>query len=82
MHVVMATLVSAGDLANRPKLNLKPRTVDVPINQLADTASRMAIFGGGKPRDEKEHGEKHEKRRTSESDSGSEDRPSESAATQ
>ena len=49
----MATYVFVdhiGDLANRPKLNLKPRTVSNPVNELADTASRLAIFGGGKPR--------------------------------
>ena len=66
----------AGDLANRPKLNLKPRTVRNPVNALADTASRMAIFGEGKPRDDKSFGEvkgkeKGERRRLSKSGSES-----------
>lgn len=43
-----------GDLAQRPRLKLKPRTVDKPINDLAETASRMSIFGQGKPRDERD----------------------------
>lgn len=47
----------AGDLAVRPRLNLKPRTVSSPVNALADTASRMAIFGEGKPRDDRVFGE-------------------------
>ena len=66
----------AGDLANRPKLNLKPRTVRNPVNALADTASRMAIFGEGKPRDDKSFGEvkgkeKGERQRLSKSGSES-----------
>ena len=43
------------DLANRPRLNLKPRTVADPVNCLADTATRSAIFGDGKPRKEANH---------------------------
>jgi hypothetical protein len=38
--------------SQRPRLNLKPRTVKDPVNQLADSAKRMAIFGEGKPREE------------------------------
>ena len=51
----------AEDLENRPRLKLKPRTVSNPVNALADTASRMAIFGGGKPRDDKDFDEGKEK---------------------
>jgi RNA recognition motif-containing protein len=39
--------------SQRPRLNLKPRTVVDPVNQLADSANRMAIFGHGKPREER-----------------------------
>ena len=54
------------DLAARPKLNLKPRTVDrTPVNDLADTFSRASIFGSGRPRDEKAYEER--KRKESES---------------
>lgn len=39
------------DSAMRPKLKLKPRSVDVPTNQTAEAASRSSIFGTGKPRE-------------------------------
>lgn len=45
-------LVHLGDLANRPRLNLKKRTVVDPVNCLAETSGRSAIFGEGKPRAE------------------------------
>ena len=41
-----------GDLALRPKLNLKPRTVSNPVNSVSDDSTRSAIFGEGKPRTE------------------------------
>ena len=42
------------DLARRPKLNLKPRSVKKSeADELAMSTERMKIFGAGKPRDEK-----------------------------
>lgn len=45
-------VISSEERSQRPRLNLKPRTVTDPVNQLADSAQRMAIFGEGKPREE------------------------------
>ncbi|GAV01634.1 hypothetical protein RvY_12315-2 [Ramazzottius varieornatus] len=40
------------DAANRPKLNLKPRTVGEPLNQLAEQSEKSRqLFGGAKPRE-------------------------------
>ncbi|XP_014207892.1 eukaryotic translation initiation factor 4H isoform X2 [Copidosoma floridanum] len=41
------------DTTGRKPLKLKPRTVDAPVNSLADTTARSAIYGGAKPREEK-----------------------------
>ncbi|XP_018902418.1 eukaryotic translation initiation factor 4H isoform X2 [Bemisia tabaci] len=41
------------DTSNRPRLKLAPRSVNAPINDLADTLQRSSIFGNAKPRDEK-----------------------------
>ncbi|XP_017467333.1 PREDICTED: eukaryotic translation initiation factor 4H isoform X2 [Rhagoletis zephyria] len=41
------------DDSERPRLNLKPRTIQAPINALAETKQAAAIFGNAKPREEK-----------------------------
>lgn len=56
---------SAEEAADRPKLKLLPRTVERPINELAETKDRASIFGGARPRDEKVY----EVRRRKESES-------------
>lgn len=53
--------LSAEEAANRPKLKLLPRTVNAPINDVANVTSRSTIFGDAKPRDEKEYVERRRK---------------------
>uniref|UniRef100_A0A1B0BFT6 Eukaryotic translation initiation factor 4H n=1 Tax=Glossina palpalis gambiensis TaxID=67801 RepID=A0A1B0BFT6_9MUSC len=48
----VSTLGSIDD-SERPRLQLKPRTVNAPINGLAETKQAAAIFGNAKPREEK-----------------------------
>lgn len=39
--------------AGRPKLKLAPRTVNAPVNAIAETKQAAAIFGQARPREEK-----------------------------
>ncbi|XP_008217447.1 eukaryotic translation initiation factor 4H isoform X2 [Nasonia vitripennis] len=43
----------APDTTGRKRLVLAPRTVQDPVNALAETATRSSIYGGAKPREEK-----------------------------
>lgn len=47
--------VTTDDLERRPKLKLQPRTVSQPVNELASNLQSAAIFGGARPRDEREY---------------------------
>ncbi|RUS89751.1 hypothetical protein EGW08_002454 [Elysia chlorotica] len=44
---------SPDSLAQRPRLNLKPRTVKAPPNAPAETSRNESIFGKGKPREKR-----------------------------
>lgn len=44
------------DDSERPRLKLQPRTVNEPVNGLAETKQAAAIFGNAKPREEKMKG--------------------------
>nr|XP_058942728.1 eukaryotic translation initiation factor 4H-like [Pocillopora verrucosa] len=61
---------TAEELAGRPKLKLKPRTVKDPVNDVASSVQQMAIFGGAKPRDENVY-EKGKERSNSQSSQNS-----------
>ena len=64
------------EAAARPRLKLLPRTVKDPVNSVADTLQKSKIFGGAKPRDERESESKSRR----ESESGSNDNNTEAAA--
>lgn len=53
--------VTADEGGHRPRLKLLPRTVSAPVNDVAETSDRESIFGGARPRDEKQYEEKRRK---------------------
>ncbi|XP_046840602.1 eukaryotic translation initiation factor 4H-like [Xenia sp. Carnegie-2017] len=44
--------------SERPRLKLLPRTVKDPVNDIANSMQQAKIFGGAKPRDEKQYEQK------------------------
>jgi len=62
---------TAEEAAARPRLKLLPRTVKDPVNSVADSLQQAKIFGGAKPREERESESKS--RRESESADAGED---------
>ena len=54
--------VIAEQASQRPRLKLLPRSVKDPVNEVADTLQKSTIFGGAKPRDEKQYEQKHAER--------------------
>lgn len=61
-------LFLSDDLDKRPRLNLKPRSKpSSDMDQVAANTARLAIFGEGKPRDEKVYKEKSKERKESNS---------------
>jgi hypothetical protein len=61
LSVLMERFMSFFLDESRPRLKLLPRSVKDPVNQLAETTQRCTLFGGAKPRDEKEYEQRRKK---------------------
>jgi hypothetical protein len=53
MYLKLLIIIISADMATRRRIQLQPRTIDKPLNQLAETSQSSKIFGGAKPREEK-----------------------------
>ena len=52
----------AEEASHRPRLKLLPRSVKDPVNDVANAMQQAKIFGGAKPRDEKQYEQKQAER--------------------
>jgi fructose-bisphosphate aldolase class 1 len=52
MYLGLLIIIISADVGTRPKIKMQPRTVNNPLNQLAETSQSSKIFGGAKPREE------------------------------
>lgn len=53
IYLDLLIIIISADPGPRQRLNMMPRTVNEPLNQLAETSQSSKIFGGAKPREEK-----------------------------
>lgn len=69
-------------MEERPRLKLAPRSVNAPLNALAETKQAAAIFGNARPREEKVGAESSRKHANSVGSEGSSNASSATAADQ